>query len=70
VPDLRTLQEYLAGSRVDAAVFALWPDYRAMLLAALHAAADDLVAHLTQLGPGVRAVRHLITVGTTPGEGN
>jgi DNA/RNA-binding domain of Phe-tRNA-synthetase-like protein len=37
---------------------------------ALHAAADDLVAHLTQLGPGVRAVRRLITVGTTPGEGN
>jgi uncharacterized protein (TIGR03083 family) len=33
VPDLRTLQEFLAGSRVDAAVFALRPDYRAMLLA-------------------------------------
>jgi DNA/RNA-binding domain of Phe-tRNA-synthetase-like protein len=32
----------------------------------LHAAADDLVAHLTRLGPGVRAVRRLIAVGTTP----
>ncbi|HSE71631.1 MAG TPA: phenylalanine--tRNA ligase beta subunit-related protein [Nocardioidaceae bacterium] len=32
--DLGTLQEFLAGARVDAAVFALRPDYRAMLLAA------------------------------------
>jgi DNA/RNA-binding domain of Phe-tRNA-synthetase-like protein len=33
VPDLGMLQEFLAGGRVDAAVFALRPDYRAMLLA-------------------------------------
>ena len=33
MPDLGTLQEFLAGSDVDAAVFALRPDYRAMLLA-------------------------------------
>jgi DNA/RNA-binding domain of Phe-tRNA-synthetase-like protein len=33
VPDLATLQEFLAGGQVDAAVFALRPDYRAMLLA-------------------------------------
>src|SRR5262249_44637836 len=33
---------------------------------ALHAAADDLTAHLTRLGPGVRAVRRLIAVGRTP----
>lgn len=33
MPDLGMLQEFLAGSRVDAAVFALQPDYRAMLLA-------------------------------------
>jgi len=33
VPDLGLLQEFLAGGRVDAAVFALRPDYRAMLLA-------------------------------------
>ena len=35
---------------------------------ALHAAADDLTAHRTQLGPGVRAVRRLIAVGATPDE--
>ena len=33
MPDLGLLQEFLAGGRVDAAVFALRPDYRAMLLA-------------------------------------
>jgi len=33
VPDLGLLQEFLADGRVDAAVFALRPDYRAMLLA-------------------------------------
>jgi DNA/RNA-binding domain of Phe-tRNA-synthetase-like protein len=33
VPDLTMLQEFLAGGQVDAAVFALRPDYRAMLLA-------------------------------------
>ncbi len=33
MPDRRALQELLAGGRVDAAVFALRPDYRAMLLA-------------------------------------
>ena len=34
--------------------------------AALDAAADDLVAHLTRLGPDVRAVRRLIAAGATP----
>jgi DNA/RNA-binding domain of Phe-tRNA-synthetase-like protein len=34
VPDVAMLQEFLAGGQVDAAVFALRPDYRAMLLAA------------------------------------
>jgi DNA/RNA-binding domain of Phe-tRNA-synthetase-like protein len=33
VPDLGLLQEFLAGGRVEAAVFAMRPDYRAMLLA-------------------------------------
>ena len=33
MPDRATLKEFLAGSGVDAAVFALRPDYRAMLLA-------------------------------------
>jgi len=33
MPDLGMLQEFLAGGRVDAAVFALRPDYRALLLA-------------------------------------
>jgi DNA/RNA-binding domain of Phe-tRNA-synthetase-like protein len=33
VPDLSTLEEFLAGARVDSAVFALRPDYRALLVA-------------------------------------
>jgi DNA/RNA-binding domain of Phe-tRNA-synthetase-like protein len=33
VPDLATLQDFLAGAGVDASVFALRPDYRALLLA-------------------------------------
>lgn len=37
---------------------------------ALHAAADDLAARLDRLGPGVRAVRRLIAVGTTADEGD
>ena len=32
----------------------------------LHAAADDLAAHLDRLGPDVRAVRRLIAAGPTP----
>jgi DNA/RNA-binding domain of Phe-tRNA-synthetase-like protein len=36
---------------------------------ALHAAADDLSARLTRLGPGVRAARRLIAAGPTPDEG-
>ena len=36
---------------------------------ALHAAADDLAAHLARLGPGVRVARRLITAGPAPGEG-
>jgi DNA/RNA-binding domain of Phe-tRNA-synthetase-like protein len=33
MPDLGRLQEFLAGGRVDGAVFALRPDYRALLVA-------------------------------------
>ena len=33
MPDLPALEEFLAGGHVDAAVFELRPDYRAMLLA-------------------------------------
>jgi DNA/RNA-binding domain of Phe-tRNA-synthetase-like protein len=36
---------------------------------ALHATAEDLVAHLARLGPDVRAVRRLIAAGTTPENG-
>jgi DNA/RNA-binding domain of Phe-tRNA-synthetase-like protein len=36
---------------------------------ALHTAADDLVAHLARLGPGVQAARRLIAAGPAPGEG-
>jgi len=36
---------------------------------ALHTAADDLVAHLFRLGPGVQAARRLIAAGPAPGEG-
>jgi DNA/RNA-binding domain of Phe-tRNA-synthetase-like protein len=31
----------------------------------LHAAADDLVAHLSRLGPDVRVARRLLTAGTS-----
>ncbi len=34
MPDVEILRKFLAGSEVDAAVFALRPDYRVMLLAA------------------------------------
>ena len=33
MPDAGMLREFLAGAHVDAAVFALRPDYRAVLLA-------------------------------------
>ena len=33
MPDLGTLEEFLAGARVDPAVFALRPDYRALVVA-------------------------------------
>ena len=33
MPDARMLEDFLAGARVDAAVFTLRPDYRAILLA-------------------------------------
>jgi DNA/RNA-binding domain of Phe-tRNA-synthetase-like protein len=33
---------------------------------ALHATAEDLVANLTRLGPGVRVARRLISLGPTP----
>ena len=36
---------------------------------ALHAAADDLLARLARLGPGVQAARRLIAAGPTAGEG-
>jgi DNA/RNA-binding domain of Phe-tRNA-synthetase-like protein len=35
---------------------------------ALHAAADDLAAHLARLGPDVRSARRLIAADTTPDE--
>jgi len=37
---------------------------------ALHAAAEDLAAHLARLGPGVRSARRLIAAGPAPGEGD
>ena len=36
---------------------------------ALHGAADDLVARLARLGPGVQVARRLIAAGPLPGEG-
>ena len=33
MPDVETLQEFLNGAEVDAAVYSLRPDYRAVLLA-------------------------------------
>jgi DNA/RNA-binding domain of Phe-tRNA-synthetase-like protein len=37
---------------------------------ALQAAADDLAAHLTRLGPDVRSARRLIAAGMTPDNGD
>ena len=37
---------------------------------ALAAAADDLIDHLTRLGPDLQTARRLITPGTTPAEGD
>jgi DNA/RNA-binding domain of Phe-tRNA-synthetase-like protein len=37
---------------------------------ALHAAADDLVTHLTRFGPDVRAARRLIAADPAPDEGD
>ena len=37
---------------------------------ALHAAADDLAAHLARLGPGVQVARRLIAAAPAPGEGS
>jgi len=154
VPEPIVLEQVLDGGRVDAAVFALCPDYRAVLLAAdglvpgpsdeageellrtaeaaarrvlddrpveqpphvaawrevyrafgarpqrtrnsleallredtttalfvldalhpvtdeaLHAAAEDLAAHLERLGPDVRIARRLFTAGTTFDQGD
>jgi len=77
MPDVGMLGKFLDGAFVDAAVFGLRPDYRALLLAvgglvpgpgdeaseALSAAADDLIAQLTRLGPDVQTARRLITAG-------
>jgi hypothetical protein len=51
VSDLGVLREFLAGGHVDAAVFTLRPDYRAVLVAV-----DGVVP-----GPNVCAVRRLIS---------
>lgn len=32
----------------------------------LQAAADDLIDHLTRLGPDIRITRHLLTANPTP----
>jgi DNA/RNA-binding domain of Phe-tRNA-synthetase-like protein len=37
---------------------------------ALHAAGDDLIAHLAQLGPDVHVARRVIATGATPEEGD
>ena len=37
---------------------------------AFHAAGDDLIAHLTQLGPDVQVARRVIANGATPEEGD
>ncbi len=71
MPDLGTLEEYLAGARVDPAVRALRPDYRALLVAVdglvpgPSGDAGDLIARLTERGPGVRAARRLIGADAT-----
>ena len=53
------------GEGTTAALFIL-DALEPMTDSALQAAADDLVARLSRLGPGVRAVRRLIAEGTAP----
>jgi DNA/RNA-binding domain of Phe-tRNA-synthetase-like protein len=55
MPDLILLQDFLAGAHVDAAVFALRPDYRALLLAV-----DGLVP-----GPSDQASEELLQAAET-----
>jgi DNA/RNA-binding domain of Phe-tRNA-synthetase-like protein len=55
VPDVAMLEEFLAGGQVSAAVFALRPDYRAMLLAV-----DGIVP-----GPGDQASDALLGAAET-----
>ncbi len=55
MPDVAMLSEFLAGGQVDAAVFALRPDYRAMLLAA-----DGIAT-----GPGDQASDALLRAAET-----
>jgi len=72
VRDVETLQEFLAGARVDAEVFALREDTTAALFVLdalapmtdeeLFGAARDLDSHLTRLGPDVRAAHRVIGV--------
>jgi len=56
------------GDDTTAALFIL-DALGAMTDEALRAAADDLVGHLTRLGPDVRVARRWIADGTTPEEG-
>jgi DNA/RNA-binding domain of Phe-tRNA-synthetase-like protein len=55
MPELEMLQKFLAGGRVDAAVFALRPDYRVVLIAV-----DGIVP-----GPGDQASEALILEAET-----
>jgi hypothetical protein len=58
VPESGMLHEFLDGGRVDAAVFALRPDYRALLLAV-----DGLVP-----GPSEQASEELLRAAETAAE--
>jgi DNA/RNA-binding domain of Phe-tRNA-synthetase-like protein len=55
MPELDVLQKFLAGSRVDAAVFALRPDYRVVLIAV-----DGIVP-----GPGDQSSEALLLAAET-----
>ena len=59
MPDVAMLSEFLAGGQVDAAVFALRPDYRAMLLAV-----DGIAT-----GPGDQASDALLQAAETAAAG-
>lgn len=71
MPETTTREQFLDSCNVDAAVFELRPDYRALLLvvdglapvtdAELHATGDALAEALSGMGENVQVARRLVS---------